>query len=59
MEKGGVPRQFSATGQWEGEKRDNPLNQLDREWAAVVRSLKGTDACPLYVAKALGLPAVE
>jgi len=57
--KGGVPRQFSATGQWEGDERDNPLNQLDMEWAAVVRSLKATDARPLYVAKALGLPAVK
>lgn len=57
--KGGVPRQFSATGQWEGEKRDNPLNQLDMEWGAVIHSLKGADAQPLYVAKALGLPAVE
>ena len=56
--KGGIPRQFSATGQWEGEHRDNPLTQLDAEWISVVKSLKGTPAQPLYVAKALGLPAV-
>jgi len=57
--KGGKLRQFSPTGQWEGEKRDNPLTQLDAEWISVVKSLKGTDAQPLYVAKALGLPGVE
>ncbi|MCP5538368.1 MAG: NERD domain-containing protein [Akkermansiaceae bacterium] len=56
--KGGVPRQFSATGQWEGDHRDNPLTQLDAEWISVVKSLKGTPAQSLYVAKALGLPAV-
>jgi len=54
--KGGKMRQFSPTGQFEGEQGDNPLAQLDKEWAAVVKSLKGSDAQPLYIAKALGLP---
>ncbi len=56
--KGGVPRHFGPTGEWEGPKNDNPVNQLDTEWWAVLRRLKGTDAKSLYVAKALGLPGV-
>jgi len=57
--KGGELWQFSPTGKWNGSKNDNPLTQLDNEWYAVVQSLKGTDAQPIYVAKALGLPNVK
>ena len=52
--KNTLPRWFSATGRWEGE-RDNPVNQLMEEWSAVVRMVRD-EGLSTWVAKALCVP---
>ena len=55
--KNTLPRWFSNSGQWEGE-RDNPVNQLMDEWNAVVRKVK-EKGIRIWIAKALCVPGQE
>lgn len=57
--KGGQNRQFLLTGHWEGsDNGDNPLEQLNREWKAVLGKMQDKadhDPCP-WVGRALCTP---
>jgi len=56
--KGGIPRHFPPTGNWEDHGRDNPVTQLLAEWGGVLRRLENTafGAEKVFIAKALCYP---
>lgn len=52
---------FPATGRWDTDDHDNPLFQLDAEWASVVKTVnahRGQNPT-LFVQKALALPQLD
>ncbi|MGD9419558.1 MAG: NERD domain-containing protein [Verrucomicrobiota bacterium JB025] len=53
-----LPRHYSGTGQWEGERGKDPIAQLNTEWQGVLHAIKEKGPCP-FVEKRLCVPGVS